>query len=159
YQAACVRPACLAWVSRRDGRVWPCDASSALGVSGGPGRVDGWVRQISLHPPLRSSSPGSPESPVVLPTVGLPRTSLTVFEASGLSVFYHICGLDRFSFGCGTHAAPTCARGACAKPHSQEQVLPVSWVLSSLPSDLILFLPYSSVYVSISEMLLSALAS
>src|SRR5579859_1673844 len=103
YQAAYVHPSFLAWVSRRDGRVWPFDASSALGVFVGPGRVDVWARQISLHPPPRSSCPGCPVSPVVLPTVGLPRTSLTVFEAFGLCVSCHICGLDRFSFGCGTH--------------------------------------------------------
>src|SRR5713101_2753620 len=150
---------CLLNSTRRGGPVWPCDASSALGVSAGPGEVDGGVRQTSLRLPLRSSFPGYPESPVVLPTVGLPRTSLTVFEAFGLSVFYHICGLDRFSFGCGIHAAPTCARAARSKPHSQDQVVPFSWVLSSLPSYLVLSLPYSSVYVCISETLLSALAS
>src|SRR5436853_2575503 len=132
-QGVYVRPACLAWVSRRGGPLWPCDASSALGGSAGPGEVDGWVRQTSLRLPLRSSFPGYPESPVVLPTVGLPRTSLTVFEACGLSVFYHICGLDRFSFGCGIHAAPNWARAACSKLHSLDQVVPFFRELFSFP--------------------------
>src|SRR6266699_208789 len=41
-----------------------------------------------------------------------------------------------WAFGCGNNAFLACAREACSKPHSQGQVAPGPWVLSSLASDL-----------------------
>src|SRR5712692_1085146 len=159
YPMGAARLSCLAWVSRLVGRAVFSAPSSVWGGSVLPGRVDVKEPRISRRLLLRSSFPDCLESPVARPTAGPPQTSSGVFEASGLSVSCHACGLDRFSFGCGKHVAQIFARATHSKPHSQGRGVPFPWVLSFLPSYLVLFLPYSSVYVSISEALLSALAS
>src|SRR5690242_20300 len=74
--------------------------------------------------------PGYPALPAVLRGVERPWTSSTVFGVCGLLVGCHVVRLERCAFGCGRHAAQTCARAACSSFHSQGEACPVPWVPS-----------------------------
>jgi hypothetical protein len=107
----------LVLVSTHAEPVWGCGVSSALGVSVLPWQADLWVGQILRHQYPLFSCPGCLMSLVALRAAALPRTSSTASEACELLSYYHADWLGIFVFECGTHAARTCARAACAKPH------------------------------------------
>src|SRR6185312_3001935 len=89
-------------------------SSNSSGGFGEPEIVFLWVKRILLRLFLRFSSPGYPALPVERLTTLPLRISSTIFGVFGLPVRCRAFELDRFSFGCGKHAAPAFARVACS---------------------------------------------